>query len=52
LTSEKKPFTTIPSAFKAIDDLRNKHESNKKKMSQLEEINDYIQELEKFYENA
>ena len=49
---EKKPFTTIPSAYKAIDDLRNQHERDQKKMSQLEEINEYVQELQRFYENA
>jgi exodeoxyribonuclease-1 len=52
LGKEKKPFTTIPSAYKAIDDLRNQHERDQKKMSQLEEINEYVQELQRFYENA
>ena len=46
LGKEKKPFTTIPSAYKAIDDLRNQHERDQKKMSQLEEINEYVQELQ------
>ena len=52
LATEKKPFTTIPSAFKAVDDLRNEHSKDEKKMSQLEEINTYLQELQKFYEAA
>ena len=46
--TEKKPFTTIPSAFKAVDDLRNEHSENTSKMSQLDEINSYILELQKF----
>ena len=50
--TEKKPFTTIPSAFKAVDDLRNEHSENTSKMSQLDEINSYILELQKFYEAA
>ena len=52
LTTEKKPFTTIPSAFKAVDDLRNEHSKDEQKMSQLDEINTYLQELQKFYEAA
>ena len=52
LATEKKPFTTIPSAFKAVDDLRNEHSKDEKKLSQLEEINTYLQELQKFYEAA
>tara|TARA_B100000941_G_C28507834_1_gene558569 strand:+ start:722 stop:2140 length:1419 start_codon:yes stop_codon:yes gene_type:complete len=52
LTNEKKPFTTIPSAFKAVDDLRNLNENDKIKMSQLDEINEYVLELQKYYENA
>ena len=52
LTTEKKPFTTVPSAFKAVDDFRNKYEGNEKKMKQIEEINLYIEELKNYYENA
>ena len=52
LATEKKPFTTIPGAFKAVDDLRNEHSKDEKKLSQLEEINTYLQELQKFYEAA
>ena len=52
LTTEKKPFTTIPSAFKAVDDFRNKLEGDEKKMKQIEEINIYIEELKKHYESA
>ena len=52
LAKEKKPFTTIPSAFKAIDDLRNQNEKDEKKMTQLDEINTYIEELQSFYESA
>lgn len=52
LTTEKKPFTTIPGAFKAVDDLRNQHSKDEQKMLQLDEINSYLQELQKFYEAA
>lgn len=52
LSTEKKPFTTIPSAMQAIDDLRNKHEGNDEIISQLEEINGYIEELQTMYEKA
>jgi exodeoxyribonuclease-1 len=52
LTTEKKPFTTIPSAFKAVDDFRNKYDGNEKKMKQIEEINLYIEELKNHYESA
>ena len=52
LATEKKPFTTIPSAFKAVDDLRNEHSKDEKKLSQLEEINTYLQELQKFLQAA
>ena len=48
----KKTFYHYSSAYKAIDDLRNQHERDQKKMSQLEEINEYVQELQRFYENA
>jgi exodeoxyribonuclease-1 len=52
LTTEKKPFTTIPSAFKAVDDFRNKFDGDEEKMKQIEEINIYIEELKKYYESA
>lgn len=52
LSTEKKPFTTIPSAFKGVDDFRNRYENDEKKLKQIEEINSYIEELQKYYENA
>ena len=51
---EKKPFTTFASAFKAIDDLRSNldEDKDKEKLTQLQQINDFIMELQKKYENA
>tara|TARA_B100000963_G_C22627687_1_gene673239 strand:- start:998 stop:2416 length:1419 start_codon:yes stop_codon:yes gene_type:complete len=52
LSTEKKPFTTLPAAFKAVDDFRNKFEEDKKKLQQVEEINHYLEDLQKHYESA
>ena len=38
--------------FSEIDTLRNKFENDEEKLKNLEEINNYIQELEKNYQSA
>ena len=49
LTLEEKPWCTIPQAMNAIDDLReNEEEVN---IERLEEIDEYIQELNNKFEN-
>ena len=50
-TEDEKKWNTIPRTYKEIDDLRAKFEKNKdtEKLKMLEEINVYVEELEKFY---
>ena len=50
-TSDEKKWNTIPRTYKEIDDLRAKFEKSKEteKLKMLEEINTYIEELEKSY---
>ena len=45
------PWFTIPKAYKQIDDLRNKYsiEKNNERLNFVEEINIYIQKMEKVY---
>ena len=53
-TSDDKKWNTIPRTYKEIDDLRAKFEKNKetKKLKMLEDINVYVEELEKVYSRA
>ena len=53
-TSDKKKWNTIPRTYKEIDDLRAKFEKNKDndKLKMLEDINVYVEELEKVYSRA
>ena len=53
-TSDEKKWNTIPRTYKEIDDLREKFEKSKEtdKLKMLEEINVYVEELEKFYSRA
>ena len=53
-TTDEKKWNTIPRTYKEIDDLRAKFEKNKdvEKLKMLEEINIYIEELEKLYSKA
>ena len=53
-TEDEKKWNTIPRTYKEIDDLRAKFEKNKdtEKLKMLEEINVYVEELEKFYSSA
>ena len=53
-TTDKKKWNTIPRTYKEIDDLRAKFEKNKDndKLKMLEDINVYVEELEKVYSSA
>ena len=53
-TNDEKKWNTIPRTYKEIDDLRAKFEKSKetKKLKMLEEINAYVEELEKFYSHV
>ena len=53
-TSDIKKWNTIPRTYKEIDDLRAKFEKNKdsSKLKMLEDINVYVEELEKAYSRA
>ena len=51
MTLDDVPWFTIPKAYKQIDDLRNKYsiEKNNERLNFVEEINIYIQKMEKIY---
>ena len=53
-TTDDKKWNTIPRTYKEIDDLRAKFEKSKEteKLKMLEEINVYVEELEKTYSRA
>ena len=52
LSTNDEKWNTIPRTFSEIDTLRNKFENDEEKLKNLEDINDYIQELEKNYQSA
>ena len=51
MTLDDVPCFTIHKAYKQIDDLRNKYsiEKNNERLNFVEEINIYIQKMEKVY---
>ena len=51
MTLDDVSWFTIPKAYKQIDDLRNKYsiEKNNEMLNFVEEINIYIQKMEKVY---
>ncbi len=53
-TNDEKKWNTIPRTYKEIDDLRAKFGKSKetKKLKMLDEINAYVEELEKVYSRA
>ena len=53
-TTDKKKWNTIPRTYKESDDLRAKFEKSKEteKLKMLEDINVYVEELEKNYSRA
>ncbi len=52
LSTNKEKWNTIPRTYSEIDTLRNKFRDDKEKLKVLEEINSYIEEMEKIYQKA
>ena len=52
LSTNKEKWNTIPRTYSEIDTLRNKFKNDKDKLKTLEEINSYIEEMEKMYKKA
>jgi len=52
LSTNKEKWNTIPRTYSEIDTLRNKFKDDKEKLEMLNEINSYIEEMEKMYEKA
>ena len=52
LSSNEENWNTIPRTYSEIDTLRNKFKDDKDKLKALEEINSYIEEMEKMYQKA
>ena len=52
LSTNKEKWNTIPRTYSEIDTLRNKFKDNKEKLKMLNEINLYIEEIEKIYQKA
>ena len=52
LSTNKEKWNTIPRTYSEIDTLRNKFKDDKEKLRALDEINSYIEEMEKQYQKA
>ena len=52
LSTNKEKWNTIPRTYSEIDTLRNKFKDNNEKIKKINEINSYIEEMEKMYQNA
>ena len=52
LSSNKENWNTIPRTYSEIDTLRNKFKDDNEKLKMLNEINSYIEEIEKVYQKA
>jgi len=52
LSTNKEKWNTIPRTYSEIDTLRNKFKDDKEKLEMLNEINSYIEEIEKRYEKV
>ena len=52
LSSNKEKWNTIPRTYSEIDTLRNKFKDDKAKLDVLDEINLYIEEMEKIYQKV
>ena len=52
LSTNKEKWNTIPRTYSEIDTLRNKFKDDEKKLEMLNQINLYIEELEKIYKKA
>ena len=51
LSTNEEKWNTISRTYSEIDTLRNKFKEDKDKLKALEEINSYIEEMEKMYQN-
>ena len=52
LSTNKEKWNTIPRTYSEIDTLRNKFKGDNEKLKILNEINSYIEEMEKFYQKV
>ena len=52
LSTNKEKWNTIPRTYSEIDTLRNKFKEDKEKLKTLSEINLYIEEMEKMYQEV
>ena len=52
LSTNDENWNTIPRTYNEIDTLRNKFRDEKSKLEILEDINSYIEDMEKKYQNA
>ena len=52
LSTNEEKWNTIPRTYNEIDTLRNKFKDDKEKLKALDDINNYIEEMEKSYQKA
>ena len=52
LSTSEENWNTIPRTYSEIDTLRNKFRDDKEKLKALQDINSYIEEMEKNYQKA
>ena len=52
LSTNKEKWNTIPRTYSEIDTLRDKFKNDKEKLKALQDINSYIEEIEKLYQKA
>ena len=52
LSTNEEKWNTIPRTYNEIDTLRNKFKDDKNKLKALEDINSYIEDMEKMYQKA
>ena len=52
LSTNEEKWNTIPRTYSEIDTLRNKFKEDKNKLKALDEINSFIEEMEKSYQKA
>ena len=52
LSTNEENWNTIPRTYSEIDTLRNKFKEDKEKLKALEEINSFIEEIEKNYQKV
>ena len=52
LSTNEEKWNTIPRTYSEIDTLRNKFKEDKEKLKALEDINLYVEEMEKMYQKV